>query len=105
MAAHCGMLWYLFTKVYSFMDVIAQNLHGFVVFLAGRDGVMIMPGFHIPRTDMKRFAAGAIIIPASHVSGQETFPPKELPHYASPAALSCAPKGRRSMRHIAPEAS
>ena len=52
------------------MGVIAQNLHGFVVFLAGRDGVMIMPGFHIPRTDMERFAAGAIIIPATHVSAK-----------------------------------
>lgn len=52
------------------MGVIAQNLHGFVVFLAGRDGVMIMPGFHIPRMDMKRFAAGAIIIPATHVSAK-----------------------------------
>ena len=45
------------------------------------------------------------LLPASYVSSQETFPPKELPHYASPAALSCAPKGRRSTRHIAPEAS
>ena len=27
-------------------------------------------GFHILRTDMKRFAAGAIIIPATHVSAK-----------------------------------
>ena len=45
------------------------------------------------------------LLPASYVSNQETFPPKELSHYASPAALSCAPKGRRSTHHIAPEAS
>ena len=51
------------------MGAIAKNLHGFVVFLAGRDGVMIMPGFHIQRTDMERFAAGAIIIPATHIEG------------------------------------
>ena len=45
------------------------------------------------------------LLPASHVSNQETSPPKELPHSASPTALSRAPKGRRSARHAAPEAS
>ena len=43
------------------------------------------------------------LLPASHVSIQETSPPKELPHSASPTALSHAPKGRRSARHPAPE--
>ena len=45
------------------------------------------------------------LLPASHVSNQETSPPKELPHSASPTALSRAPKGRRSTRHPAPEAT
>ena len=45
------------------------------------------------------------LLPASHVSNQETSPPKELPHSASPTALSRAPKGRRSARHAAQEAS
>ena len=40
-----------------------------------------------------------VLLPASHVSNQETSPPKELPHSASPTALSRAPKGRRSARH------
>ena len=39
------------------------------------------------------------LLPASHVSNQETSPPKELPRSASPTALSRAPKGRRSARH------
>ena len=43
------------------------------------------------------------LLPASHVSNQETSPPKELPHSASPTALSRAPKGRRSAHHPAPE--
>ena len=45
------------------------------------------------------------LLPASHVSNQETSLPKELPHSASPTALSRAPKGRRSARHAAPEAT
>ena len=45
------------------------------------------------------------LLPASHVSNQETSPPKELPHSASPTALSRAPKGRRSARHLAPKAT
>ena len=45
------------------------------------------------------------LLPASYVSTQETSPPKELPHYTSPIALSRAPKGRRSARHATPEAS
>ena len=43
------------------------------------------------------------LLPASHVSNQEISLPKELPRYASPTALSRAPKGRRSARHTAPE--
>ena len=43
------------------------------------------------------------LLPASHVSNQETSPPKELPHSASPTALSHAPKGRRSAHNPAPE--
>ena len=43
------------------------------------------------------------LLPALHVSNQETSPPKDLPHYASPTTLSRAPKGRRSARHAAPE--
>ena len=45
------------------------------------------------------------LLPASHVSNQETSPPKEPPHSTSPTALSRAPKGRRSTRHPAPEAT
>ena len=45
------------------------------------------------------------LLPASHVSNQEISPPKELPRYASPTALSRAPKGRCSALHAAPEAS
>ena len=45
------------------------------------------------------------LLPASHVINQETSPPKELPYYASPTALSRAPKGRRSAHHAAPEAT
>ena len=45
------------------------------------------------------------LLPASHISNQESSPPKELPHPASPTALSRALKGRRSSRHSASEAS
>ena len=45
------------------------------------------------------------LLPASHVSNQETSPPKELPRSVSPTALSHAPKGRCSARHAAPGAS
>ena len=45
------------------------------------------------------------LLPASHVSNQETSPPKELPHSASPTVLSRVPKGRRSARHVTPEAT
>ena len=45
------------------------------------------------------------LLPASHVSNQETYPPKELPHSASPIVLSRAPKGRRSARHFTLEAT
>ena len=45
------------------------------------------------------------LLPASHVSNQETPSLKELPHYASPTALFRAPKGRRSTPQCAPEAS
>ena len=45
------------------------------------------------------------LLPTSHVSNQEIYPLKEPPHSASPTALSCAPKGRRSVRHTAPEAT
>ena len=45
------------------------------------------------------------LLPASHVSNQETSPPKEPPRSASPTALSRAPKGRRSARHVTPEAT
>uniref|UniRef100_N1QW83 Putative receptor-like protein kinase n=1 Tax=Aegilops tauschii TaxID=37682 RepID=N1QW83_AEGTA len=38
-----------------------------------RDGMMILPGFHILRTDMKCFAAGAIIIPAKHKRSQSAL--------------------------------
>ena len=45
------------------------------------------------------------LLPASHVSNQETFPSKELPHSASATALSRAPKGRRSARYAIPGAT
>ena len=45
------------------------------------------------------------LLPASHVSNQETSPPKELPHSASPTALPRAPKGRRSARYTTPGAA
>ena len=45
------------------------------------------------------------LLPASHISNQETSPSKEFPLSASPTALSYALKGRRSMRHAAPEAT
>ena len=45
------------------------------------------------------------LLPASHVSNQETSPPKELSHSSSPTALSRAPKGRRLERHATPEAT
>ena len=45
------------------------------------------------------------LLPASHVSNQETSPPKEFPRSASPTALSRAQKGRHSARHAAPGAS
>ena len=45
------------------------------------------------------------LLPASHISNQETTPPKELPRSASPTALSRAPKGRRSACHAIPEAT
>ena len=45
------------------------------------------------------------LLPASHVSNQETSPPKELPHSTSPTALSHAPKGRGSARHAIPGAT
>ena len=44
------------------------------------------------------------LLPASHVSNQETSPPKGFPRYASPTALSRASKGRHSARHATPEA-
>ena len=45
------------------------------------------------------------LLRALHVSNQEISPPKEPPHSASPTALYCAPKGRRSARHATPEAT
>ena len=45
------------------------------------------------------------LLPASHVSNQETSHLKEFSHSASPTALSCAPKGRRSTRRSTPEAT
>ena len=45
------------------------------------------------------------LLPASHVSNPEIFHPKEFSHTASPTALSCAQKGRRSTRHAAPGVS
>ena len=45
------------------------------------------------------------LLPASHVSNQEIFPPKELPHSASPTTLFRALKGRRPTPQRAPEAS
>ena len=45
------------------------------------------------------------LLPASHISNQETSLLKVLPRYASPTALPRAPKGRCSARHATPEAT
>ena len=45
------------------------------------------------------------LLPASHVSNQETSLLKELPRYTSPTALCRDPKGRRSASHAALEAT
>ena len=56
-------------------------------------------------TEVAIIADYPCLLPASHVSNWETSPPKELPHSASPIALSRALKGRHLARHAAPEAT
>ena len=56
-------------------------------------------------TEVAIIADYPVLLPSSHVSTQETSPPKEFSHCASPTAMSRAPKGRRSSRHAVSEAS
>ena len=45
------------------------------------------------------------LLPSSHVSTQETSPPKEFLNCTSPTTMSHARKGRRSSRRAASKAS
>ena len=45
------------------------------------------------------------LLPASHVSSQETSPPKGFPRSAAPTALSRASKGRRCTYRATPGAT
>ena len=67
------------------------------------DGVFYQASYN--GTEVAIIADYPGLLPASHVSNQETSHPKEFSHSASPTAPSCAQKGRRTARHAAPGAS
>ena len=67
------------------------------------EGVFYQPSYDDTKVAITADYPG--LLPASHVSNQEIFHPKEFSHTASPTALSCAQKGRRSVHHAAPGTS
>ena len=73
------------------------------IFVELEDGVFYQMSYD--GTEMAIIADYPGLLPASHVSDQETPSLKELPHYTSPAALFCAAKGRRPTPQRSPEAS
>ena len=73
------------------------------IFVVLEDGVFYQASYD--GTEVAITANYPGLLPASHVSNQETSPLKELPRSASPTALSWAQKGRRLGRHATPEAT
>ena len=73
------------------------------IFVVLEDGVFYQASYD--GTEVAITADYPGLLPASHVSNQETPCPREFSHSSSPIALSCAQKGRRSAHHAAPGAS
>ena len=67
------------------------------IFVVLEDGVFYQASYD--GTEVAIIADYPGLLPASHVSNQETSRPKEFSHSASPTAPSCAQKGgvRRAM--------
>ena len=73
------------------------------IFVVLEDAVFYQANYDGTEVDITADYPG--LLPASHVSNQETSPPKVFPRSASPTTLSRAPKGRRLARHATPEAT
>ena len=73
------------------------------IFIELKEGVFYQTSYD--GTEVAIIADYPGLLPSSHVSTQETSPPKEFSHCASPTAPSHAPKGRRSSRRAVSEAS